>query len=72
MELEVYGLAVAPFGDDEVGLVLGAVALRIGEYAATPVAVEEHDDIGILLYGAALAEVGHGGAFVGAVLAFPV
>lgn len=71
-EAEVGGGAVAPFGDEEIGLVLGAGAVGIGVYAGLPVAVQEHYYIGILLYGATLAEVGQAGAFVGAAFALAV
>lgn len=71
-EAEVGGGAVAPFGDEEIGLVLGAGAVGVGEYAGVPVAVQEHYYIGVLLYGATLAEVGQAGALVGAAFALAV
>ena len=60
------GGAVAVLGDDQLGdagLVVGVVVLG---------AVEEEDDVGVLLDGARLAEVGHPGAAVLAVLDGPV
>ena len=53
---------MAVFGDDDLG-----DALFRGDFLVVFVAVEEHDDIGVLFDGAGIPEVGEHRAFVGAV-----
>ena len=65
-QLDGAGRAVAVLGDDQLGdarLVVGVVVLG---------PVEQEDDVGVLLDGTRLAEVGHPGAAVLAVLDGPV
>src|SRR3954453_23009910 len=57
------GGAVAVFADEEVGFA-GAGAVGV----VVVLAVEEADQVGVVLDVAGLAQVGHGGAFVGAVV----
>ena len=72
MQLYILGNAVAPFAHEEVGLLPGAVTTGIAEDTTAVVAVQQHHHIGILFYGATLAQVGKGWALVVAVLALAV
>ena len=63
LELHGAGLAVAVLGDDALGQVVVLVAVVV-----VVVPVEEHDDVGVLLDGARLTQVGEHGPLVGAAL----
>jgi hypothetical protein len=61
-QLDGAGGAVALLADDD----LGHAGLLAGVLGVVLVAVDEHDDVGILLDGARFAQVAHHGALVGA------
>src|SRR6218665_3189661 len=62
-QLDRAGRAIALLADDDFGHVR-----LLALFFLVVVAVDEHDDVGILLDGAGLAQVGHQRAFVGALL----
>ena len=63
-EFDGAGGAVALFADDDFGYAgFGGFFLVV-----VVVAVDEHDDVGVLFDGAGFAQVAHHGAFVGALL----
>ena len=63
LEFHRLGLTVAVLGDDALGQIVVFAVLIV-----VVVPVEEHDDVGVLLDGARLAQVGEHGALVGAAL----
>ena len=66
-KLDSTGWPVALFADDD----FGHAGFFAGFLGVVLVAVDEHDDVGVLLNRTGLAQVAHHGAFVGAAFYAP-